>query len=163
MGNSWSKRPKEDYTVTTESGHKVGIGLNPMTELPGVWNLIWLSVPRKDLDALLEWDRDPMDFPISLKIMPLCVGMSYQAPYTLEEQDAMVAPPLTVGEMAESLNPRQFLDALEKAGKKDSLLLPMLLGPAWWDIARANVAAWSASVAESRVTKVDFAAKRRAV
>lgn len=148
----WSPEPKEAYTVLYD-GHHVGIGMNPAVDLPGVWNILWLSAPS--LDTLLNWQGEPGEFPTDLKGLPGVVGMSFQ----LFNESSLE----TIGALALRTTPRQFIAALGglPEQQRSELIMLRLYGPGWWQIIEERARSWTAGGQRGKVLSADFSKKQQ--
>lgn len=131
MNKIWTDMPPSAYSVSV-GGLQVGIGLLPVWEaVPGAWNILSLMA-GPDLEALLTWDKDPMDFPLAIGHAPYAVAMAMQ----------WVSAGLTWGELAVATTPSQFLRALQEHPEGDKTLLPLLFRNEFWRRAKAKAATY---------------------
>ncbi|WP_157861420.1 hypothetical protein [Desulfurivibrio alkaliphilus] len=138
----WSSQPKESYSVLYD-GEMVGIGLDPIFDAaPGAWNIMWLTSAEK-LESLLAYGDDPGQFPASLGSMPLAIATALQA-----HGDRLL------GELAEEMKPRQFLDYLRN-NKVDPIINQIHGHDIWFDIASDNIKKHYIELADN-VNPVDF-------
>jgi hypothetical protein len=127
----WSKFPRDDYSVMFE-GKLYGIGINPLFEMvPGAWNLL-VMMWHADLATLTHWKGEPKDYPWSCGIVPYAVGSALQA----FEKD------MTVGELAATSTPAQFLALLRESPNNERIIMVDAFQEEFWQRAEALAAGW---------------------
>lgn len=127
----WSKFPRSAYAVSY-NGTLIGIGTNPIFEVvPGAWNilsLLWGEV----MDSLLPYSGDPGRFPYDCAIVPFAAGTALQ-----KYDDTR-----TVGELADSCTPEEFIQLLSEFEHKDQLIMVNAFKESFWDAAKRFVSRW---------------------
>lgn len=122
----WSMFPHKSYSIIIY-GKLVGIGMDPVWDaVPGAWNLFWLTWPP--LEELLKWERPPEQFPQATSQMPHAIGMALQE-YSKQQ---------TLGQLATTTSPTQFLSMLEKHPGRDTFIFPAMFGKGFWNTAWAQ-------------------------
>jgi len=137
----WSSLPKESYSIHHE-GHMFGPALTPEGRLPGVFNITWLLIAGP-LEALLQYDGDPQDFPVSFNVTPAVVGTSLQ-----------IINGKTLGAWAEELTPSAWIELALQVPK----LILTQYSPHWVLLAKDSAATFRQTGAN--VIAVDFRAGR---
>lgn len=124
----WSRYPKETYTITLD-GRVGGLGLNPLFDNPGVWNLTWL-VASDFIESLIGWSKPPEEFPFFLECLPAVVGTSLQ----------LLPGLVTLGAVADQGSPTHFLNEIKR--HEVTTLLEYQYGPMWLEWARKGAKAY---------------------
>lgn len=147
MQKAWHFYPKEHFTVEI-NGTRCGLGTHLGFQIPGVWNLYCLVSDK--LDALIDYGGDPGNFPVTTELIPICIGAAYQ----LLPGRGLV----TVGELAATLSPKEFLARVEHFA---GLLPRVMLGEASWAEVTTRRAKQMSARDSANVLFVDFKGKRR--
>jgi hypothetical protein len=138
----WGLAKPEQYSVKI-NGEFYGPGLNPEAQIPGFFNLLQLL--SSDLDNMLGWRGDPMQYPIRLG------GGAYAAATALQ-LDAQ-APQYTLGDLAEILDPEEFVERIR--GRTD-LIIYKCFGDCIWGLLADRAAVLKATAEARNVVRVDF-------
>jgi hypothetical protein len=117
----WSTLPRESYSVYI-NGDMYGPGLTSEGKMPGVFNITWLMI-AEPLEALLNFEGDPLEFVTAFEVTPAIVGTSLQRVNDKK-----------LGEWAEELPPSKWIDL---ALTVDKLILAAY-APLWELLAREN-------------------------
>lgn len=142
----WSEHPHKMYSVNY-NGHQHGIGVREIWDtIPGAWNILNL-VWHEQMEPLLEWSDSPEEFPLDCGFVAYAVGMALQR----------YSPKKTWGELATEVTPARFLELLKAHPDRDRVILPQLLGSAFWD--RAEVKSKSYRGYADNVIRADFREK----
>jgi len=141
----WSIAPCTAYGIDYE-GQRLGIGLDPVFQaVPGAWNILVLSCSI--IDDLLPWTNPPGEFPVSVVSMPSAVATALQRHSETGGR--------TLGDLAATMRPGQFLQAIEGM---DDLIIVQLFGPAWWDLVRERAELLERM--NRNVVRVDFRGRK---
>jgi len=139
----WSFAPRDAY-ATVYNGVPMGIGLLPVWEaVPGAWNIFVLT--SELIDTLLPWGaKDPGQFPVTTVALPAVIGTALQP---VDDNGLW-----TIGHLAETSRPLQFLEAIKH---RNDLFLMLAFGEAWWTVACERAAVLERTIG-SNIVHVDF-------